>query len=167
MNSTRRRFVLSDPDLAVRRWSLEAFAYKQFGNGVIFCSNAKDVNLYMRIVEGGTIPPFTRTRTFGDAISYHADVGATLDIMPIRSLQDASSLGTRRWPFMVFHNPSLWQDRTPVRLLLPHLAPAVGVRTTLISVGSALASSTDRAEPPSEKPKEIDWMAITRAISNG
>lgn len=171
MSGIRRRFMLSDPVLAVRRWALEAIAYRQFGNGVVFCSNSKDVNLYMRIAEGGgAIPPFIRTRTFGESVSYHTDVGATLGIMPIRSLQDASCLGTQRWPFMVFHNPGLWQDRTPVRLLLPHLSPTVGARTTLVSVGSALAgivAPPDGEEQKAEAPKDIDWMAITRAISNG
>lgn len=168
MNSIRRRVMVKDPAMAVERWVLDGDSLGKFGNGIIFCSNAKDVNLYMRIVEnGGIFPSNTRTRTFSGSVSYLTHSKAKLDIMPIRSLQDAAQLGMETWPFMAFHNPTLWPDRTPIRLLLPHLSPAIGKRTILVSVGTDLVSAEGTDQQPEPKPKEIDWMAITRAISNG
>jgi hypothetical protein len=164
MNSTRRRIVLKDPATAVDKWVAEGHAFGALGSGVIFCCCEKD----MRIVEGaGTFPAFTRTRTFSGAVSYLTGSRAKLEIIPIRSLQDAAHLGSQRWPFMAFHNALQWPDRTPIRLLLPHLSPTIGARTTLISVGTELGSLLDDKDKADEKPKEIDWMAITRAISNG
>jgi hypothetical protein len=160
--------MVKDPAHAVEKWVLEGNAFGQFGNGVIFCSTEKDVNLYMRLVENAAaFPAYIRTRTFSGAVSYAIGSGAKLDIIPIRGVPDASHLGSERWQFMVFHNPTLWSDRTPIRLLLPRLAPAIGARTTLVSVGTELASLLGTDPKPEEKPKEIDWMAITRAISNG
>ena len=168
MSILRRRIVIKDPALAVEKWVMDGHSLGQFGNGIIFCSNAKDVSLYMRIVEnGGIFPAFIRTRTFSGAVSYATGSMAKLDIMPIRSSQDTVQLGSQSWPFMVFHNPTLWPDRTPVRLLLPRLVPAMGKRTTLVSVGTDMVSGEGAEPQPEAKQKEIDWMAITRAISNG
>jgi hypothetical protein len=169
ISGIRRRVMVKDPAMAVEKWVVDCNSLGQFGNGIILCSNGKDVSLYMRIVEnGGIFPTHSRLRTFSGAVSYHTGSRAKLDIMPIRTLQDAGQLGTESWPFMVFHNPTLWPDRTPIRLLLPHLSPAIGKRTTLITVGTDLAlAPTPDDKQPEDRPKEIDWMAITRAISNG
>lgn len=168
MSLLRRRIMMKDPATAVDRWVSDGHALGPLGGGVIFCCCEKDVNLYMRIVENaGTFPAFTRTRTFSGAVSYLTGSTAKLEIIPIRSSQDAAQLGAERWPFMVFHNATLWPDRSPVRLLLPRLSPTIGARTTLISVGTELAGLTPPDAPEKPEPKEIDWMAITRAISNG
>jgi hypothetical protein len=168
MSLLRRRIVIKDPALAVEKWVQDNHSVGPFGNGVIFCFCEKDVNLYMRIVEnGGIFPAHTRSRTFTGAVSYLTRSKAKLDVMPIRSLQDAAQLGTEHWPFMVFHNATLWPDRAPIRLLLPRLSPSIGNRTTLVSVGTDLVSNEDAEPQPEAEPKEIDWMAITRAISNG
>ena len=167
MTSIRRRIMMKDPSQAIDQWIAEGHPFGQLGNGVIFCSSEKDVNLYMRIIETGTFPPYDRVRAFNGSVSYRTGSLAKLDVMPIRSTQDVSHLAPKRWPFMVFHNPAAWPDRTPIRLLLPYLSPAIGAHTTLVSVGTELASLPDMNGPDTPKPKEIDWMAITRAISNG
>lgn len=168
MSILRRRIVVKDPVMAVEKWVQDAHSLGQLGNGVVFCSNEKDVNLYMRIVEdGGFFPTFVRTRTFNGPVSYSTDIMARLDIMQICNSQDTVHLGSRSWPFMVFHNAALWPDRTPIRLLLPRLTPTTGARTTLISVGTDLVSAEDEDQQHDPKQKEIDWLAITRAISNG
>ena len=165
--ASQRRMMLSDPAAAVQHWAAEAQTYGKYGNGVVFCQSEKDANLYMRIIETGSlIPPFNRTRSFSGAVEYTTlDDHASLMIRPISGSKDVPSIMGRRWPFMVFHNPALWSDRSPIRLLLPHLVPEICGRTTLISVGTNMTSDAPTAPETKAARKEIDYAAITRAMS--
>lgn len=161
--SSHKRVMLSDPEAALRLWGAEATTYGSDANGVVFCSSHKDADRYLRLTErDGVLPSYRRTRFTGGACHFDLPSGARLSLHPILRLEEVNAIAAQHWPFMVFHNPASWQDRSLIKMLLPRLMSSSG-RTCLVSVGTSLAETA--AQP--EKPKGPDFSAITRALSRG
>lgn len=162
----KSRLVLAYPSAAISRWVQEVQLFGRYAQGVIFCDNHQDIGLYMKLIEdGGTVPNFVRTRTFHGTVEYLFDNRAKLTVHMIKSSSDVTAISGEQWSFMVFHNPGLWVDRGPMRLLLPRLIPNYDGGTTLISVGTPVSHPLATDEPPDPAPPAIDWLEINRQFS--
>jgi hypothetical protein len=162
--------MMSNPARAIEKWVAEAGTYGPLGNGVVFCDSSRDADRYMDLVENrGIVPPFSRLRAFNGPVRYTLNGNkATLSLFVIAGIADATAATQEQWPLMIFHNPGLWSDRTPIRLLLPRLIPSMKARSTLISVGipAATVPESDPVETPPPASTGIDWLEINRISSS-
>ena len=161
--SSHKRVMLSDPEAALRLWGAEATTYGSDANGVVFCSSHKDADRYLRLTEKGRCAAeLPENPAYRWRLSLRP--AQRRPAFPTRSSvwRRLTPSPAQHWPFMVFHNPASWQDRSLIKMLLPRLMSSSG-RTCLVWVLTSLAETA--AQP--EKPKGPDFSAITRALSRG
>ncbi len=157
---------------ALGAWIYEAITYGPRGCGVVFVPSFTDLDRYMREIESmGNMPVLHKSRSSRDVVTYGTMGGAVLTLMPMWTLSNLVFACGSHWPFMMFHDPMQWPDPTFFASLRRQLKPTYRDRTTLITIESKFPAGYDTGSPAEsltvseQKPREIDYLEITRNLS--
>lgn len=154
------------PADALKLWLAVAEKYGQHGNGVVFCPNSADCDLYVRAAYKILPAHHYKVRAFNGGAGYLLGTGAALDVTVVSCEEDAYAHAARSWPFIIYHDPASWASPKLMAYLLGMLRSSQYIPTQLITVASPfLIGVTVNAEDVS--PQSIDYAAITKSVVGG
>ena len=163
--SRKSLITLPCMDSSLRLWVNEAMTCGPDGSGAVFCPTEKrrdDCLFWVRTA----LPTYVESKASFNPITYRIVTAASLSVHLIDSIQAAAEV-VDTWPFIIIDDPMSWPDSRLLRFLTTRLAPRLGTRMTMVTVGSSLNLETlpvDKFDDISSV-KEIDYSKITRFLS--